>query len=683
MNKEDFNKQYAALTPRPGTMLARVERALTVVAPKFMMRREQTRQTFARMRATGAYPNRGRENARWGDTGETLVRQQERRQLMWNALDLVDNSGLAESITGKFADYVYGLLRYQSRTGDPSFNNQYEAIMRERCGSMLDLTGRHSLRTMMRLAMRGAIVKGGMGYAFVRPYEDDPLLYLEAFEYDRIGGLYNVQVTPNFADGFWLDPYTKRPYAVDLYERKRFGGMYYRQQTLDIYDGLGRQQFLHFYNPKDADAYKGETAFKTVIDLVHYVDDMRKLELQALQFAATQSIIYYTKNGVVPAQNVLEATDPVTGLKKVLYNVTGNTVSGMEIGESAQMFEHERPSPNVIAAWTNAINEICIAAGLPMTFVNGQGGANGPGVRFEGAQADRAIATWWELGLETMLYPIGIAVLGNAIACGDAPYHPRWREGVWIGPKKLSIDAGYDSAAMLNELAAGVRTKSEIIGDDARDSDQVRESNIADAKSEIDLAMELSDYYKKKGKDVPWQIVASYLSAHNNSASGIQAAAPDPKDVGATSDGVDMPSDIGAQVRKLQADVIEIRSGNATVKAAFFGDVRYGDLPEDLRAEIKRFVPDVTAAVKIPRYGMVVSELLPKADPANLEAARIKAQKTTRADASDNVNGTRDSKYVLLLNQTVVDGHHFLANAEHGKVTTSLNVLDLTPARFQ
>ncbi len=704
--KQRYKDELAALQPRRGSILARAESGLARLAPGAMLRREQTRQKLAQFRAQGAYSNRGRENAPWGQTGETYINQRERKQKMWNACELVQNSGLAESITSKLADYTYGQLRYQARTGEGGVNSEYEAYMREKCGSCLDLSGRHSLRTMMHLSMRGAVVKGGMGHAFIRLDEDDPNLYLQSYEYDRIGGLFSVPAFQGYVDGIWTDPVTGREAAISLYERDRIGGMYRFQRKCDVYDWLGRRQFLHFFKPSDTDQYKGETAFGQVIDLIHYVDDMRKHELAAMQLAATQGILYFNKDGTIPtAGNVLndnttEVTDKM-GQKRLLYNVYGTQVTAMELGENAQMFQSERPSPNVLGAWANTVNEVCICTGLPMTFVYGQNQTGGPGVRFEGAQAARAIAVWWTLGEEKMLYPIGHGILENGIQNGDIPYHPRWREGVWIGPKSLTIDAGYETDKMLAERSEGVRTGAEICADNSTDIDQVRDTLTQEGNADIVKAKEIA----QAAGETDWQkrevwsyYLTTFIRQGNGAAQGSAAignnkplsekpkgANDDPARQGATSDGATMPGDLGDTVRKLQADVIEIRSGRARSLSAFYGDVRYGDLPADVQADIKRFVPDVRAACRIPQLGMVVSELISKADAHNLDNARTQARKLTQAEAASTVNGTMEagSKFALILNDRLVDGHHFVAKAEWGKVTAALPVLDLTSVRFQ
>ena len=117
--------------------------------------------------------------------------------------------------------------------------------------------------------------------------------------------------------------------------------------------------------------------------------------------------------------------------------------------------------------------------------------------------------------------------------------------------------------------------------------------------------------------------------------------------------------------------------------SAYVEDMTFSGLPKEVQKDVLRFV-DAEKGTPVVHYGMTVKELIGKADPENLKAAR-KALGTLRASrAADEVMGKiKDgSKYVLLMNDRIVDGHHFLAKAERAGVTSSLNVLDLTPARL-
>lgn len=135
--------------------------------------------------------------------------------------------------------------------------------------------------------------------------------------------------------------------------------------------------------------------------------------------------------------------------------------------------------------------------------------------------------------------------------------------------------------------------------------------------------------------------------------------------------------------QKPPSTTVNHRQQPPTSFSAFIEDMTFGSLPKDVQTEVLRFV-DAKKGTPVVHYGMTVTELVMKADGENLKAAR-KAQGTTRASrAREEVMGKikAGSKYILLMNDRIVDGHHFLAKAERGAVTSSLNVLDLTPARL-
>jgi len=114
--------------------------------------------------------------------------------------------------------------------------------------------------------------------------------------------------------------------------------------------------------------------------------------------------------------------------------------------------------------------------------------------------------------------------------------------------------------------------------------------------------------------------------------------------------------------------------------SAFIQDIQYKDLPKKAKADVDQFF-DCGVGHSFPVYGMTVEELLPKADPANLESARSHMKGSPKTSAKEVAENAE--KHILLVNDRIIDGHHFLAKAEHGKVTRSLRVIDLTPIRFQ
>jgi hypothetical protein len=116
------------------------------------------------------------------------------------------------------------------------------------------------------------------------------------------------------------------------------------------------------------------------------------------------------------------------------------------------------------------------------------------------------------------------------------------------------------------------------------------------------------------------------------------------------------------------------------VASAYIKDVAFKDLPKTVQKEVERFAK-CRADTKFIHYGMVVSELLSRVDPHNFAIAKdhLKKEKVDKSALYDKAK----TKYILIVNESVVDGHHFIAACDKAGLTSSLNVLDLSPARFQ
>ena len=133
------------------------------------------------------------------------------------------------------------------------------------------------------------------------------------------------------------------------------------------------------------------------------------------------------------------------------------------------------------------------------------------------------------------------------------------------------------------------------------------------------------------------------------------------------------------------------RASHMRIKmSAYIKDTHVSELPDKVREDIKRFIPKTPKDPIVIHYGMMVRELVDRADPQNWKSATEAVKKELDAlkgaakdEARDALFKKLKDKYILLVNDAIVDGHHFLAKARYFNVTSSLNVIDLTPARFQ
>lgn len=147
---------------------------------------------------------------------------------------------------------------------------------------------------------------------------------------------------------------------------------------------------------------------------------------------------------------------------------------------------------------------------------------------------------------------------------------------------------------------------------------------------------------------------------------------------------VEIPRDrAGDFENELRLIAPEVRLASRRYASSFIRDVQFKDLPKPVQKDVQQFVPEIKPDTHLVCYGMVVSELLPKADSHNLGLAQEHVKDISKKKLDEEIYEKSDQKYFLLMNDRLIDGHHFLAKCEKAGVTRSLKVLDLTPTRFQ
>ncbi len=492
---------YEPYVPTP--LEKRIDKLIRLVSPRIQANRVINREREHYFRYMSALPTSSRKNSNAQTSGETLRGSREKMQVMWNAINAVDNSGVCTSIVTKFQMYVCGTLRWQSRCGDRAIATQYEDYMKVALGKSLDVTGRNSLRQMAMLDLRSILVKGDVGTNIVR---DGKVIQLQGIEADRIGNPYDYSISNNYVRGLELDD-AERISAARVFYRDRPSGTYKFEQTIPVKDARGLPRFLFLVNPISYDDYRGVSVFKTAIDNATYIDRIREYELQALMWAASQSGVFHTKSGALPEGLPFDRNPLVDSSGNAIetYQVRPNTVTALGVGEDVAMFQHDRPSPNVLGILEQTIRDISVGTGLSYGLVWDMSGYTGPAVRAISSQDARTIETWQCLLREGKLDPVAMLVLGNAIANGELPYHPQWMKWEWFFPAKSTIDVGRESDANINEIHAGINTGARVAADDGFDIEEIKLQRGREIEAEIQVAMEVAKNLEGGGEQpVDW-----------------------------------------------------------------------------------------------------------------------------------------------------------------------------------
>jgi hypothetical protein len=345
----------------PSALDNATDKIVSLFSPRKALERAQYREASHFFRYRCAQSNSVRQNSSpTRISGDTLIGNRERLQLEWNALETIENSGLAWSIKDKVIQYVCGTLRFQARTGDKAINSEYEGWAKTALGKSVDLGLNRTFRQICGTGIGGQFSRGDFGINFVR---EGPMLYLQGIEGDRIGNPYDYKVSENFVGGIELGPGNRKD-AYHIYKRMRATGQYkYDMRIVARTPTLGLPNFLFSANPNSFDDVRGRSTLARAIDKIAYCEDMARYELEAMVWASSQSGVFYTNNGQLPESlgfKDQQVTKDQNGNNVFSFRVRPGEVTALGIAEKVEMFNSERPSPNVIAMYKSVIREIAL-----------------------------------------------------------------------------------------------------------------------------------------------------------------------------------------------------------------------------------------------------------------------------------------------------------------------------------
>ena len=142
-------------------------------------------------------------------------------------------------------------------------------------------------------------------------------------------------------------------------------------------------------------------------------------------------------------------------------------------GESFNPVDFNRPSPTFNGFLDTLVRSTGLTVGLPFGFIYSWAG-QGPAVRLEAAQAAREFEMTQLTLEEKFLYPIVIRVIARGMQLGHLPVVPDFDAGEWRFPAKVTADVGRESKAIIDEIMAGVTSKTQVCADRGEDREMTR-----------------------------------------------------------------------------------------------------------------------------------------------------------------------------------------------------------------
>lgn len=254
----------------------------------------------------------------------------------------------------------------------------------------------------------------------------------------------------------------------------------------DDYDIKGRPgrvtaipaaEIVHFFEPSRAGQMRGLSVFHPVLPTLHDLDDLQKYEMLAAKDAASRANVVYTENGEIPtglpSRFALPGSTPnetvvdENARRKYYEEAFGGKTIALRRGDKWTQAESLRPSAAMREFWEYLAENFAKGVGISYAAVQDYKG-NWGGAALRGAvTSDNRFYEIRTGNFATGLDRIWVHVQSREFRGTTLPKD--FTAVKWQPPRRASVDIGYDSAATINDLRAGIRNLRDVIGEGGSD----------------------------------------------------------------------------------------------------------------------------------------------------------------------------------------------------------------------
>ena len=367
------------------------------------------------------------------------------------------NNAVLNRLGDLFESYTVGSsFSVQPASSDPAWNLKAKKWF-DVWSRYPDIGSRQSFGTMMSQAARGWFFDGESFILLTKGESGKPRLQL--IEAQSIATPVGMESDLTVFDGIRFDPKTGRAISYFIGSEKTQGNL------TDV-RSIGSDSVVHIYEPNRPGQLRGLPFVSAVINDLHDLDDLQKLEMEACKLGASVAQIVKTVSGEVQASNLRAGTASTTQNTAENYyeQVFGSSVKVLKNGDSFEQFATERPGVNMREYWRQLTEKVCAGVGIPYVLVYPE---SMQGTVYRGALDMSAV--WFKSRHQVMSsaarriyeYVMEYAIKSDP-KLNDAPSD--WYEVAITAPRSPNVDVGRNSAAQLAELEAGILTYDEVYG---------------------------------------------------------------------------------------------------------------------------------------------------------------------------------------------------------------------------
>lgn len=619
-----------------------------------------------------------RVGTRVGTNPNSTVAAMQRVGMNWTAEDVFKNSCIGAAYILQRVNYCSASMIYIPNTGDTGLDNAITQYLHgdDGTGGVFGEMGVDcSMQdAFLRTADIETPIRGDAGLLFHRDARSGDLRLIE-FSADQIGAIY--EFTLPRACGLMMDSdgqlhetsgrdiiyYCGRYFqgcdcvAYKIYERNN---AFYANPRI-----YSARDVLYFRDPASFRGVRGVTKFATAILHMEKGETLFQTGMDAALRQAKTAMIVKNERGQ-PDEGSYRQEMSEFG-EEIIYKERlpgGPLVEYFYTGDEASFASPDSPGQELIDGVETSDERVALALGVNYAFLISASKGGGAPTRLEVNKVSTEFKRIKHHIHRPRLRRIKDVTLLDAANRRILPHHPQLLRGRWALPISPMVDAFYDVKENIAMARAGYEAPQDIVAETNRDwLDVLRKKKIFAIQAAIavqDANRELSD----AGYE-PTVQAADIAQVSDNPQ---QAAAAQNLEEGKTASGVNSLSEETAGARM----------------SSYLGDISVSSLPEKTQNDIARLLGTngTTGKLRVLKYGMTVPDLLRKVDSHNMDTARRNVKYLPSYAARQKIDDDT-AKHILLLNDKIIDGHHYLATAEKGKISRALPVIDLTPARFQ
>lgn len=233
------------------------------------------------------------------------------------------------------------------------------------------------------------------------------------------------------------------------------------------------ERMVHVYEPSRAGQIRGVTLFHAVLHTLHDLDDLQRYEMLAAKDASSRANVVKTETGEItrdqlggPSAAAAESVEVTEGRRRYYEQAFGGKTVVLRPGEEWDQSESQRPSAAMREFWEYLVQLVCQGVGISFAAVQDYRG-NWGGAALRGAvAADNRFYEVRTRALAQAMDQIWQAVIGWAIANGELPSAPAdWWNVTWQPPRRSTVDVGRESKSIREDLAAGLATYRDALGE--------------------------------------------------------------------------------------------------------------------------------------------------------------------------------------------------------------------------